>query len=84
VQGASLRCLLGFPTPKRLAELLVETRLRARRDLLPQEITNDGAFVEPRDRNRSQLVASPSASKAVEIRENRCRGLRPVAVSSAW
>jgi hypothetical protein len=44
----------------------------------------DGAFMEPSGRNRWQPVANHAAPKRAETRENRCRGLRPVADRLAW
>jgi hypothetical protein len=45
----------------------------------PDQTTTDGAFMEPCGCNRWQPVANRTASKPADIRENRCRRLRPVA-----
>jgi hypothetical protein len=44
----------------------------------------DGAFMEPSGRNQWQPVANARSLKSAETSQNRCRGLRPVAVRSAW
>ena len=43
-----------------------------------------GAFMEPSGRNRSQSLANATAAKTAQIGENRCPGLRPVAVTPKW
>jgi hypothetical protein len=40
--------------------------------------------MEPRGCNRWQPVANVIAPETLETSENRCRGLRPLAESSAW
>jgi hypothetical protein len=40
--------------------------------------------MEQSGRNGWQPVANATAPEAAQIGENRCRGLRPVAVRSAW
>src|SRR5947199_370381 len=50
-----------------------------RRALLPYQTTRDGAFMEPRGCNRWQSAANRLSAETAETRQNRCRGLRPVA-----
>jgi hypothetical protein len=66
------RCT-GLPGPARLA-----------RGPSPKATTEDGAFMEPSGRNRWQPIANGIAGRTARIGENRCDGLRPVAVGSAW
>jgi hypothetical protein len=40
--------------------------------------------MEPSGRNRWQPAASRTAPRTAQIRENRCRGLRPVASEAPW
>jgi dienelactone hydrolase len=47
--------------------------------LLPQQITQDGAFMEQSGRNPWQQAANGTAEKTAQICENRCSGLLPVA-----
>jgi hypothetical protein len=40
--------------------------------------------MEPRGCNRWQSVANRMGSRTAKTSQNRCRGLQPVAESSAW
>jgi len=44
----------------------------------------DGAFMEPRGCNRWQSAANRLSADTAETSQNRCGGLRPVAVWIAW
>jgi hypothetical protein len=50
----------------------------------PNPDRGDGAFMEPRGRNRRQSAADRQVAKTAETRAIRCRALRPLADRSAW
>jgi hypothetical protein len=58
-----------------------ETTTQSAIGSLPQQITQDGAFMEPSGRNRWQPVANGPTLKTAKSSRNRCRGLRPVAAT---
>ena len=61
----------------------VVVRLRSA-PVLPSRTTTDGAFMEQSGRNQWQSVANGKRPKTAQSGENRCRRLRPVAVTPKW
>jgi hypothetical protein len=52
--------------------------------LLSEQTSHRGAFVEQSGRNRWQPLANETALETAQIAENRCRGLRRVAAEMPW